>query len=309
MDRLNEGCLFWVYLGHGQSSYLDQVQVPGYRFHILDTRDAGRLDCQSGRPIAVMLSCYTAAFDRPEDCLAEEMLVSPGGPVAVVGGTRVTMPYAMAVLATGMLDECFVQQQETLGDVVLAAKKRLLTDDSDDPRRRLIDTIAGAISPGTHDLEAERKEHVLLFHLIGDPLLKLRHPQPVEVEVGKYAVPGERLDVDLVSPVAGTCYVELVCRRDRTTFDAPMRPQFDASDSGLAAFTDVYRQANDHRYSAQVLSIEPGEFRAQLDVPENASGPCHVRAYVEGEQGHALGAADVYVRRKKPKVDAARSGG
>ena len=35
VERHNEGCLFWVYIGHGQATELDQVSIPGERFHIL----------------------------------------------------------------------------------------------------------------------------------------------------------------------------------------------------------------------------------------------------------------------------------
>ncbi len=65
----------------------------------LNVNDCGKLRVSSGAaPIAIMLACYTAAFDQPQDCLAEQMLKAEGGPVAVYGGSRVTMPYAMSVM-------------------------------------------------------------------------------------------------------------------------------------------------------------------------------------------------------------------
>jgi hypothetical protein len=300
MDRLNEGCLFWVYIGHGARTYLDWIRVPGGSYPILDTRDVAQLKCRDGLPIAVMLSCHTAAFDKGEDCLAEEMLRSPGAPVAVVGGTRVTMPYAMSVLATGMLDEYFVQRRTTLGDVFLAAKLRMLAEDKNDPQRKSLDAIAAAVSPAPKNLFGERAEHVLLFHLIGDPLLKLRHAEKVEVEVARFLETGDRADVTITSPIAGTCRVELVCRRDRTTFRPPSRSSFDPGDEVLAGYNDVYQRANDHCFVVKTVAIEPGAGRVQLDVPEGTLGPCHVRVFVEGRGQHALGAADVYVRKKKP---------
>src|SRR5438876_792811 len=74
VERHNEGCLFWVYIGHGQATELDRVSIPGERFHIFDVNDCRELQCKSGAPIAVMLACYTAAFDQPQDCLAEQLL-------------------------------------------------------------------------------------------------------------------------------------------------------------------------------------------------------------------------------------------
>ncbi|MFO0884412.1 MAG: C25 family cysteine peptidase [Pirellulales bacterium] len=79
------------------------MAVPGARFPILRTADCSKLRSQNGLSIAVLLACYTGAFDQPEDCLAEEMLRAPQGPVAVIGGSRVTMPYGIAVLGTEFL--------------------------------------------------------------------------------------------------------------------------------------------------------------------------------------------------------------
>jgi hypothetical protein len=256
-----------------------------------------------------MLSCHTAAFDKDEDCLAEEMLRTAGAPVAVVGGTRVTMPYAMSVLATGMLDEYFVRRRATLGEVFLAAKLRMLSGDEDDLQRKSLDALAAAVSPAPKDLAGERAEHVLLFHLIGDPLLKFCHPEQVDVDVARFVEQGERTDATITSPIAGTCQVELVCRRDRTTFRPPSRPAFDLKDEVLAGYDDVYRRVNDHRYAAETFAVEPGTFRLRIHVPDDTLGPCHVRVFVEGRGRHALGAADVYVRRRKAAEVVEPSGG
>mgnify|MGYP000617871448 CR=1 FL=1 len=44
--------------------------------------------------------------------------------MAVLAGSRVTMPYAMAVLSNTMIDECFQNHPKTLGEIVLRAKRR-----------------------------------------------------------------------------------------------------------------------------------------------------------------------------------------
>jgi hypothetical protein len=56
VERHNEGCLFWVYIGHGHSTGLDRVSIPGERFHIFDCDDCSKLQCTSGSPIAIMLA-------------------------------------------------------------------------------------------------------------------------------------------------------------------------------------------------------------------------------------------------------------
>ena len=99
LDSLSEGSLCWIYVGHA-SPY--RLADSGSRrpSAMPRSRRPTSLELRSlhGAPIACLLACYTGAFDCSGDCLAEEMLRAPGGPVAVVGGSRVTMPYAMACL-------------------------------------------------------------------------------------------------------------------------------------------------------------------------------------------------------------------
>jgi hypothetical protein len=148
------------------------------------------------------------------------------------------------------------------------------------------------------DLEAERKEHVALFNLLGDPLLRIAYPDEVRLEIAEEATAGEKLPLKIVSPLAGKCTLQLVCRRDRLTFDAPARSDFSLEPQSLESLHSVYLKANDHRFGEHVIDITPGKFVADLPIPESAKGPCHVRVFIESPQRHALGAASVYVRKK-----------
>lgn len=308
VDRLNEGCLFWVYIGHGQKTFLDQVRVPGSMHHILACEDIGKLKCRHGAPIALFLACYTGAFDQPVDCLAEEMLRTEGGPVAIYSGSRVTMPYAMAVMGTEMLDEYFQRRPDTLGDVLLAAKRRMAAEPKSEEQsfnRRLLDGLASLLSP--HDnLAGERAEHLLLFNLIGDPLLKLDHSQAMSVKTADETTAGEKLSVSGECPISGRCTIELVCRRDLLRFSPPPREQFDRTAEGLAKLMETYRQANDSRWATQVVDIRNGKFSTDIAVPADCRGPCHVRVYVEGKDASAMGAANVFVKRVEEKAQSSR---
>jgi hypothetical protein len=204
IDRLNEGCAYWVYIGHGDERNL--VSAPSKlssRWHaVFSARDVRRLQPAGGPSIALFLACRTGAFDKRDDCLAEELLRAPAGPVAVIAGSRVTMPYAMTILGRAMIVETFVNRRATVGEVVLHAKRRLLPP-ADEHRVGLatlvavsksFETIPEGLIPITRrlavlrfvrlfgalpaDLMQERAEHVALFNIIGDPLLRLRHPSP-----------------------------------------------------------------------------------------------------------------------------------
>jgi hypothetical protein len=301
---LTDGCWFWVYLGHGQRRGLDRVAgLDGRSLPILEIADAARLRSQRGPAVACLFACYTGAFDGAEDCLAEELLRSPGGPVAVVCSSRVSMPYAMTVLGTELLEQCFVARQPTLGAAILAAKRAAVADAvADGPaaeRRRTLDAVAGLLSPEPVDLAGEREEHLQLFNLLGDPLLGLKHPRQIRLSAPGKAKAGEILEVTGVCPLSGNILVELVVRRDRLRFEPPRRTDF--AEAGLQAeeIADTYRRANDSCWTSVSLRVRAGEaFKVKLTVPPEAHGACHVRAFASDETGFAAGAADVEIEAK-----------
>jgi len=293
--RLNEGCLFWIYLGHSHTSYLEPVRVPGGAFPVLSTRDAAWMNAATGLPIALLLTCYAGAFDQAEDCLGESMVRSAGGPVAAICGSRVTMPYGMAVLGDALMDEYFVQRRPTLGELLLAAKRRMGPDEHDNPRRQLLDAIAASLSPAADQLVEERLEHVALFNLLGDPLLRLPQPDSIALQTAETVRGGQVLTVAGRCELAGDGWIELVCRRDRTRTSFAPRRRFEPTHEFLQSFQDTYRQANDTVWVAQPFTSNGGEFDLRLEVPPECSGPCHVRAWVATAQDVALGAADVFV--------------
>jgi hypothetical protein len=293
LSRLNEGSLFWVYLGHGQQRAVDEVRVPGGRFPILSTDDTIELACQHGAPIACFLACYSGAYDLPRDCLAEEMLVTEGGPVAILCGSRVTMPYAMTVLGSELLQQVFTHHAPTLGQALLVAKQRMMQSDNPSRHRKAMDAIARLMSPTADLLEAERAEHLDLFNLLGDPLLRIPYPRSIELEVAGEAAPGSKLAIRGRAPLAGRGVVELSVRRDRLAFRPPRRGGFDPR--LLGEYSETYARANEPRLSHAALDFTAGEFTTELVVPMDARGPCHVRVFIEGAAACAAGASDLIV--------------
>lgn len=305
VKRFNEGCLFWVYIGHGHPHGLDRITIPGGQYSILEARDVNKLKPKQGSPIAVFLACYTGAFDREQDCLAEEMLRSEGGPVAVLAGSRVTMPYAMAVMGNEMLHEYFERRPETLGDVLLNTKRRMLATPDEkevlkNANRHLLDALASVLSPTADQLPAERLENVQLFNLLGDPLLRLSHPAQVELTAAREVSAGKAISVVGKSPVAGACVLELCCKRDALKFPAPNRSQFLPNHSALAKLQETYEQANDRTWTRQSFNVPAGEFTATIEAPAECRGPCQLRAFVTGNEKHALGAASLFVKSDPP---------
>ncbi len=305
VDRLNEGSLFWVYIGHGQRRVLDQVRTPGGMYHIFDTDDVAKIQCTGGSPIAIFLACYTGSFDEERDCLGEEFLRAEEGPVAVLCGSRVTMPYAMGVMGHELMDQYFVKRRQTLGELVMHAKRQMVrelqeSEQSAKATRHLLDSIAAVISPAPQLLDEERREHVLMFNLLGDPLLRLDHPQEISVATVEEATSGSELRVTGTTSISGRCTVELICRRDRLKTRFVARPEYDPGDEALSDYTNVYAHANDRQWVNQSFACRSGGFETTLQIPAEAQGPCHVRVFVEGTEGFGLGATELNVRRLAP---------
>jgi len=304
LDRMNEGCLFWVYLGHGNKRGLDFIQIPGATYPILLASDVEKIRVEQGAPVALMLACHTGAFDQPQDCLAEIMLRQPRGPVAVISGSRVTMPYAMAVMGNAMMDQAFRVKTPTLGDMFCQAKQAMVRENPQDPNRQLLDALAAAISPLPDRLAEERHEHLALFNLLGDPLLTIPRPVPVQLSTAESITGGQTLNVQGRCELAGNGVLEIVCRRDRLKVEPAPRRQFDPDDRFLRSFDTVYREANDRVWARQTFVSNGRAFELQVDVPPETRGPCYVRAWIESDSGSAQGATRVFVRHAAPAVSA-----
>ena len=94
--------------------------------------------------------------------------------------------------------------------------------------------------------------------------------------------------------------MELTCRRDRTRQVFSQRSSFVPTNAALAAYSRVYAQANDRRWTSEVFECDAGKFQREVVVPADAKGPSHVRVFVEDGGRFALGSASVYLRRAKP---------
>ena len=167
--------------------------------------------------------------------------------------------------------------------------------------RILLDGVAAMISPSRDLLEEERREHLHLFNLIGDPMLRLTYPAGGHAERAARRRAGrEAADQRAARALAGQGVLELVCRRDCFKAQPPMRERFDPTDKGLAALQGVYQQALDRCWARWALELPAGEFATDITIPAGCRGPCHVRLLVANHQGHALGSTNLYIQPPRP---------
>ena len=316
INRFNEGGLFWIYMGHGNIRHLDFIRDEDRWHCIMDEQCLHQIQPGPKSPIAVFLACYTGAFDAKEDSIAERLIKQPNGPVAALAGSRMTGPYGMSVLGSEMLEICFEDRCETLGDILQQAKCRSMKKIEDgavapasaDDKRQWIDRLAIALSPSNHDLDQERFEHVHMMNLLGDPMLRIRHPEPVTLTIEPTAESASTLKIRGHSPLDGMLTLDLIIRRDRVPEAAKQALQKqknanksneDATPETALSKIEIYDLANQPTLAHRTLMIKAGPFETEIQIPAEAKGACAVRAFVESEENWGLGAQELTIRAPK----------
>ena len=247
----------------------------------------------------------------------------PNGPVAVVCGTRITMPYAMSVLSVEMMNEFFRGECKTLGQLMLRAKRRLAQKpDPKNEYRQTLDALGQTFSPKPKLLEAECKEHIHLMQLIGDPLLRLKRPKQLSLKIENapatksadeppsYSA-GDTVSVSGTAERAGTMLVEIAYQRGRLRQRPTIRGEYDSSDEAFQKIHEDYLKANDSVVARNQVRVEPGTFKASLKVPKDCKGACDVRVMLLGAEDVAIDSVPIRIlsarQARKLKAKALRS--
>ncbi|MDV6029644.1 MAG: peptidase C25 [Phycisphaera sp. RhM] len=295
-ERYTQGCRFWVYAGHGMVDRLDSVPSGPTGIPVLDGNSIGNLKCDpANAPIAVLLCCFTGAIDAGVDSFAEQLLLHQCGPIAVIAGNRVTMPYGNASLTLGLIDSIYGQGAEglppadRLGSAWLAAIRRMESEDESTekgPLRTMVDAVATLVSPAGTKLADERSEHAALYGLLGDPLLKLHPPAAVEVETATGFDFGAPIEVTVTSPIDGECVVMLDHPLGETRKTRPGQPKPDPNEITLA------------RVAEPISAGQPKTFSIRLE--EQRAGLIAIRVHVAGRETWAAGGGKTIVRPAGP---------
>jgi hypothetical protein len=304
--RLSAGPALMVYTGHGGANGLDSFSWQGRHHRILDASSVGAIAGLAGRTTVVSIACTTGRFDGPQPAIGERLVTSPGGPVAFIGASRVSQPYANGVLAGYLSEALLAQRAATLGDA-LAHAKRGLVGDRPAGFRLLMDLVA-ATHLGAPARAAQRRDHAMLYNLLGDPALQSGIvPAEVTVEAQGSARPGETVVVALRSPVAsGLAHVSLTIPRDGML---PGPPAAGPRTPGERDMIETNARANDKVVTEARVRVVDGRAQWRVTMPRGLAGPLHLNAYVEGDQRDAAGTRAIRIvgAPPPPAVTAARA--
>jgi|GEM_PF-1435444 len=293
LNNYEDGARFWVYAGHGWVNELDRVPSNQFGRPVLAMDDMPRLNRPHGSsPIALMLACYTGAFDVNEDCLAERMLLSDGGPIAVLAGSRVTMPYGNASAAMGLIHAVYHRHSERLGDAWREALVEMATPASDNAelrsRRMMVDGIASLLGGGAR-IDNERREHMQLYNWLGDPTLRLSTEQDVQIDDFPDAVLGRPVTISGTSPIAGKLTVEMHRRLGTPAMAADKAANAYAA-ANETMLTSVEQNVNAGPWSCELTSADLSR------VATSSSTPIIIKVSVNGKSTHAAGSRTAWLR-------------
>ncbi len=314
LDQINNGPLFWVYIGHGYYDALDTLQTPAGRFQIMEIGDAEAVDVRVAAPILLFFACYTGAYDAAEPSVAEALILRPNGPVGVIAGSRTTMPYAMGILGTELLSQSYgvdPSTPPTLGNILLNVKRRLALPppdpenyDKTDPIvsiRVRLDAAAKMFDPALKNLDGELRDHIHIFNLFGDPLLQVRFPQTVEIHAPETVNCGTSVTVSSDSiPFDGPVRVELAYPLGRHPISPEIRKEFSIDDASRIEYQETYEKANQRVISRVDTTSVNGHFSVEIPVPPEFAGEYLIRLLASDGQKTCIGAKSIHIHWKAP---------
>ena len=135
-------------------------------------------------PPVVLFACDAGKFDADRPCLAETMLLSSGGPVAVIAATTESHPLTNYYSGFALLG-ALSKQQDRLGLMWLAAQRRAAKD-RNLLIERLLRDVEGKLEERI-DIPKLRRDQMLMYALLGDPATRVRLPRPLEASIKRTA--------------------------------------------------------------------------------------------------------------------------
>ena len=278
---LREGEVFSFYLGHSDATGMWSSGAP---FLLRD--DWANLEIANCPGVFFTCGCFAlqpGAGPRAGYGLAA--MRNPGGPVAVIGASGESYG-AMGYLTFDAMVQCFSVPEASvrLGDYWLAVTAGLAQGKIDGLTFYVFDQADG--SAGRTPLAVQRREHVEMWMLLGDPALRLPLiPAEITLAVEGTASPGASIVVQGIAP-AGLSPASVQITLERP-LGSPLPPESGASaDAG----SPLHDRANQVVLVRFTTVVREGQFSCSLELPEALPWPqLLLRAYVSDGKRAACG--------------------
>jgi hypothetical protein len=292
---VEEGEVATVYLGHSGAGGL---WAGGARY--LNRDDWARLRIARGRGVFAAFGCFSCQLGGPGgEGYGVAAARNPQGPVAVIGSHGECFAAMCQLGADGTFAAFAGPTPERLGSVWLDLKKGIARGEINDVLYALLDAADG--NPKVPQAE-QRREHLEMFLLLGDPALRLPSvPRDLKLTAGE-ARPGAALAVRGVAPARlAAAKVRLTLERPLDSRPADLEELPDKAGPGRERVMRAnHERANRFVVAEAEAAVRDGAFEARLTLPATCPWPRLVlRAYAANDVEEGVGLLPVEVKRDK----------
>lgn len=268
LQYLEEGNLFSIYLGH---SYAGGLGLDG-RFLFLRRTDWEELNIPQGAGPFFTCGCFACQANENDPGYGVAAMRNPTGPVVVIGATGESYSAAGQLAAEGLL-ACLERPPfpERLGQYWLAVQAGLARGKMDPTTFALLDMADG--SGGSTPLPVQRREHLEMWLLLGDPALRLpAMHDDITMSAAGPVLPGSNLKVSGTLPERlNGAAVHLTLERPLNSTPSGLEPVPENAPENRQVWERVffanYRRANNY-VLVQADTVALGKtFAVSLAVP------------------------------------------
>jgi hypothetical protein len=286
LEMVQAGQAITLYLGHSSAERLWSEHA-----RYLDREDWATLKIARGPGVLITFGCNGCQLSgRNGEGYGVAAVRNPNGPVAALGSHGICFAGMVELAADGLFDGLFgARPPERLGDAWLRLKENLGRGKVDPLLFRVLDAVDG---DGRIPLADQRREHVEMFVLLGDPALKLPVlPADVRLSVADAVVAGKRIAVrgEVPARLAGAA-VRLTLERPASSVPADLKPLPADGPERDRVMLANHERANRFVLASAEAAVREGRFEATLEVPSRLPWPrLVVRAYAATDRAEGLG--------------------
>jgi hypothetical protein len=294
LGYLRDGQFWTIYLGHSGPRGLWSSGM-----WWIDRDNWASLKTPLGPGLLFTCGCFACQVGEGDgEGYAFAAARNPNGPVAVIGAAAESYSTAGLLAFEGLLGRLRAGELPRLADYWLAVERALLEGPLDPLTFLVLDNADG--SRGRISLADQRREHVQMWTLLGDPALRMPPPAlPIELNADVSAVTaGSKISISGSLP--NDCRATGV----RVTLERPLASQPVGLESREKDTTDRalklsrFRRANIVELDAANVAAGDGKFSAELKAPvELPWTTVTVRAVAESADAFAQGALKLPVAK------------
>jgi hypothetical protein len=266
---LGEGNLFSIYLGHSDAASLDLDRK------FMSRSDWSTLSIPQGAGPLFTCGCFACQSEPKGDGYGLAAMRNAGGPVAVIGATGESYSAAGQLAIEGLLASIkHPPFPSRLADYWLAVAAGLAHGQIDPGTFSLLDNADG--SDGKSPLAEQRREHLEMWLLLGDPALLMPvMPADISLEAAQSVSASKEIEVTghLPERLKGAT-VHVTLERPLTSKPAGLQklPENTPQNRQVReeAFTSRHQSANSFVLTTADAKTTGDSFTALLTAPTNA---------------------------------------